>query len=258
MEEGVSANTISHYHANIHKALSYAVKMGRIKENPSDRVELPKQQKHISHSFSVSEQNVLIQAAKGTNLETVILLAAWFGLRRGEIVGLRWSSIDLINGTLSINGTVKDKGESGSKIRNLRFEETAKTSASIRSFPLTTSQIEYFQHLQAQQAINKTRLFYNHKWDDFVCVRDNGDLFPLEYISRAVPQLCEKCGLPRLKLHELRHTNISLLLESGTTMKELQEWAGHSSYSTTANIYSHLQAQSKIKMSEYLANILVD
>ena len=63
-------------------------------------------------------------------------------------------------------------------------------------------------------------------------------------------------GLKRLTLHELRHTNISILLESGASMKELQEWAGHSSYSTTANIYSHIQAKTKSKLTKSLENLL--
>ena len=79
-------------------------------------------------------------------------------------------------------------------------------------------------------------------------IRDNGDLIPLEYVSRAFPKLCEKSGLKRLKLHELRHTNISLLLEYGASMKELQEWAGHSNYNTTANIYAHIQEESKNRL----------
>ena len=79
-------------------------------------------------------------------------------------------------------------------------------------------------------------------------VRPNGDLIQPEYVAGASQELCESCKLRRLKLHELRHTNISLLLAEGANMKELQEWAGHSSYATTANIYSHVQAQSKFKL----------
>lgn len=89
-----------------------------------------------------------------------------------------------------------------------------------------------------------------------MCVRSNGDLIPPEYVTRAFPKLCEACGLRRLKLHELRHTNISLLLAEDSSMKELQEWAGHSSYATTANIYSHAQAQSKTKLIASINSLL--
>ena len=255
-DDHVSANTIHHYHANIHKALAYAVKTERLLRNPADKVELPKKQKHIANFYSADELRTLLEAAKGTQLEPIVMFAAWFGLRRGEILGIKWECIDFETQTLHIVGTVKDKGESGSKIKNLYYEPAAKTSASIRSFPMSSSAVNYLFSLKAEQDERKKRPGYNHQWDDFVCVRNNGDLIPLEYVSRYFPKLCEKAGLRRLKLHELRHTNISLLLESGASMKELQEWAGHSSYSTTANIYSHVQAKTKSKMTESLEKII--
>lgn len=254
--DGVTANTVHHYHANISKALKYAVKTERIKSNPAANVELPKKQKHIADFYTDEELQTLLTRSKGTNLETVVLLAACFGLRRGEIIGLKWDCIDFENNTLSIRGVVKDKGSSGSKIENLYYEETAKTASSIRTFPMQTQIADYLKHLKQIQDTNKKEEPYNHTWDEFVCVRPNGDILSLEYVSRRFPKLCEKCGLKRIKLHELRHSNISYLLEQGASMKEAQEWAGHSSYSTTANIYSHIQSKSKEKMAASLGKIL--
>lgn len=254
--DNVSASTIHHYHANIHKALSYAVKMERITSNPADKIELPKKVKHIANYYSAEELKKVLEKAKGTQIEPVVRLAAWFGLRRGEIIGLRWSSIDFENGILSITGTVKDKGSSGSKIKNMYYEPTAKTASSLRSFPMSKEVSDYLLWLRSQQATHRATAGYNHVWDDFVCVRANGDLIPPEYVTRAFPKLCEECGLRRLKLHELRHTNISLLLAEGASMKELQEWAGHSSYATTANTYSHIQAKSKNRLMDSIGSIL--
>lgn len=256
-KDKVTANTIHHYHANIHKALNYAVKTERLKYNPSDKVELPKKQKHIANFYTVSELKTLLKFSKGSPIEPVVLLAAWFGLRRGEIIGLRWIDIDFNNKTLYINGTIKDKGESGSKIKNMYYELSAKTSSSIRSFPMPDSAVKYLTELKMkQEKFKKDNRAYNHKWDDFVCVKSDGNLLSLEYVSRAFPKLCESAGLKRLKLHELRHSNISMLLENGASMKELQEWAGHSSYSTTANIYSHVQAKTKTKLTQSVENLL--
>lgn len=255
-EHNTGAKTIHRYHANIHKALSYAVKMGRISNNPSDMVELPKAQEHQADFYTADELKKVIDKAKGTQLEPVILLAAWFGLRRGEIIGLRWSSINFATKTLSITGVIKDKGESGSKIKNMYYSPTAKTKSSLRSFPLNDEMVAYLKKLKLQQDNRRIDKHYNHSWDDFVCVRNNGDLIPLEYVSRAFPQLCLDCGLRRLKLHELRHTNVSLLLSEGATMKEVQEWAGHSNYSVTANTYAHIQAKSKSKLTESISSLL--
>lgn len=255
-EHDTGAKTIHRYHANIHKALAYAVKMGRISANPADMVELPKAKEHQADFYTAEELKLVIQKAKGTQIEPVVLLAAWFGLRRGEIIGLRWSSINFDARILSITGTVKDKGESGSKIQNMYYSNAAKTKSSIRSFPLNDEMIAYLKNLKAQQDQRKAQKGYNYSWDDFVCVRDNGDLIPLEYVSRAFPKLCEDCGLRKLKLHELRHTNISLLLSEGASMKEVQEWAGHANYSVTANTYAHIQANSKSRLTESISSLL--
>lgn len=256
--DNVTANTIHHYHANISKALNDAVDSERISTNPARRVKLPKKEKHIADFYSLDELKTLLEYVKGEDMEIVVLLAAWFGLRRGEIAGVRWSAIDFDSKTLYITGTVKDKGESGSKIENLRFEPKAKTDTSIRAFPMSDKCVDFLKAHKAK--IEKHRAYYNkaynHKWDDFVCVRKNGDLIPLEYISRKFPELCIKAGLKRLKLHELRHTNISILLEQGADMKRLQEWAGHSNYNTTANIYSHLKTDSKVELMQSLQAIL--
>lgn len=255
-EYHTGAKTVHRYHANIHKALAYAVKMGRITSNPADMVELPKAQEHRADFYTVDELKTVIDKARGTQIEPVIMLAAWFGLRRGEIIGLRWSSINFDAKALSITGVIKDKGESGSKIQNMYYSPTAKTKSSLRSFPLNDEMVTYLKNLKAQQDRRRTQKGYNNSWSDFVCVRDNGDLIPLEYVSRAFPKLCEECGLRKLKLHELRHTNISLLLSEGASMKEVQEWAGHSNYSVTANTYAHVQAKSKSRLTESISSLL--
>lgn len=169
---------------------------------------------------------------------------------------MRWSSINFDAKVLSITGVVKDKGESGSKIKNMYYAPTAKTKSSLRSFPLNDEMVTYLKNLKAQQDRRRMQKDYNNSWSDFVCVRNNGDLIPLEYVSRAFPKLCEECGLRKLKLHELRHTNISLLLSEGASMKEIQEWAGHSNYSVTANTYAHIQAKSKSRLTESISSLL--
>ncbi len=252
----VSANSVIHYHANIHKALNYAVKMERIPNNPADKVTLPKKEKHTAEYYTEDELKILLDKVTGHPLETVVLLAAFFGLRRGEIIGLKWEAIDFNNKTLSVIGTMKDKGESGSKLKNMRYESTAKTNSSLRSLPMNDWIVDYLRKLKDEQDERRNRIInYNHAWDEFVCVRPNGDILPMEYVSRTFPKLCTECGLKRITLHELRHTNISLLLEKGASMKELQLWAGHSNYSTTANIYSHISAKNMVKLSQSLETI---
>lgn len=252
-EHGTGARTIVKYNAIIHRALDFAVKMRRIETNPADSVELPKVVEHRADYYTADELKTLIQRSRGTPLETVIMLAAWFGLRRGEILGLRWSCIDFDNKILSITGTIKDKSESGTKAY---FSDTAKTRSSIRSFPLTDEMVTYLKDLKAQQDQRRQMKHYDHSWDDFICVRNNGNLLRPGYVTQTFPQLCEKCGLRKIKLHELRHTNISLLHSGGASLKEIQSWAGHSNFGTTLNVYTHITDQSKSKLTNTISSIL--
>lgn len=251
--DNVTANTIHHYQANIHKALKYAVKTELIKDNPADYIDLPKKQKHIADFYSPEELKILLQAAKGTDIEMVVYIAAWLGLRRGEIIGLKWNYVDFENRTISIKGTM-------AKAKKTIYKETAKNTSSLRTLPMSEELTKYLYDLKERQIANKKRLgkHYIDKWKDFVCVRENGDILKLDYVTRHFPMLCEQCGLRRINLHELRHTNISLLLSAGVSIKEIQEWAGHSTYTTTADVYAHIQSQNKVRLSQSIESLLTE
>ena len=102
----VSACSVIHYHANIHKALKYAVKMDLIAVNPADKVERPKKEHFVGSFYDADEMNALFAASKGTKLEIPILFGAFYGLRRSEAIGLKWDAIDFEHDTLTIRHTV--------------------------------------------------------------------------------------------------------------------------------------------------------
>lgn len=255
--DGVSPQTVRRYHALIHKSLKYAVKMERLNKNPSDNVELPKPEKHIAKRYSEQELKRLLKTAQGSNIETPVYLAAWFGLRRGEVIGLRWSSVDFDECQLTVSGVVRGKGKRGGKTRNLYYVPHTKTEASRRTLPMSQRAVAYLRVLKEKQDANRNCVAnYNHEWDDFVCVRENGNLIPLEYVTITFKQLCKKAGLEPIKFHELRHTNLSVLVENGANMKIVQEWAGHSTYKQTADTYSHIQTRSKRILADTMETIL--
>lgn len=256
-EGGASANTVIRYHAIVHQSLKYAVNMDYLNSNPSDKVNKPKPEKHTAKIFAEPELKTLLTMVKGTNIETPVYLAAWFGMRRGEIIGLRWSSIDFDKGLLSVNGVISDKSSKGTKTRNVYFVPRTKTESSMRTLSMPSTAVSYLKKLKAEQDKRRKKWpGYNHEWDDFVCVRENGDLIPPEYVTRNFPKFCEKCGLGRLKLHELRHTNASFLLDKGANMKEIQAWLGHSTYDLTANTYAHIQQKNKDNLADKLDGLM--
>lgn len=131
--KSVKATSVKRNHANIRKALQYAVKMDMLPYNPADRVDLPRQEKFIWEFYSPDEAKALFEAAKGHRLEPAILLATIYGLRRGEIVGLRWSSIDFTSDTITIRHTVTSCYIDG---RTMDVEnDRPKSKASLRTLP---------------------------------------------------------------------------------------------------------------------------
>jgi integrase len=150
---------------------------------------------------------------------------------------------------------VTDKGI-GSRTENLKYRDgIAKTESSLRSFPLPDDAAEYLRLLKKRQEDNRTLLgnSYITKWADFVCVDVTGDLIKPEYISRTFPALLKKHGLRRIRFHELRSSNASLLLASGVDMSLIQLWLGHAHYSTTANYYAKHRTDAKQKLGEVIS-----
>lgn len=247
--DNINPTTISRYHANIHKALKYAVKMGFIERNPADYVELPKKTKPRHDFYTPQELKKLLDGAKGHPIEPAVMLGAWFGLRRGEVCGLKWQYVDFETQCIHIEGVLTYKG-------SLKYENRAKTEKSIRTLQMPDACAEYLKTLKANQDRRKKQRGYNKKWVDFVCVHDNGEIIRPDYVTRHFQLLCEKCNLKPIKFHELRHTNISLLVAKGEEVKKIQEWAGHSSYTTTMNIYGHLLPKSQSSLVNALTDIL--
>jgi integrase len=258
-EHHVGGNTIFHYHANIHKALKDAVRTELIKENPANKVLLPKKEQFIANFYTVEEMRLLLEAIQGEKIETPIYLACWFGLRRGEVCGLRWQDVDTDDMTLSVRGVITDKGK-GTRTENLKYRNGAKSKSGLRSFPLPEDVADYLKRLKVQQANNRLLLdkSYNTKWADFICVDVTGELIKPEYLSRAFPVLLKKHGLRQIRFHELRDSNASLLLNNGVDMKLIQLWLGHAHYSTTADIYAHHRVDAKQILGDVLSKELVE
>ena len=242
----VKASTVIHYHANIHKALKYAVKLELIDSNPADRVERPKQEKFQGSFYSSEELNDLFDAVAGTRLELAVLLGAFYGLRRSEIVGLKWEAIDFKKNTITINHTVTSCNLDGKCV--VLAKDTTKTKSSRRTLPLVPFFKEKLQHIKDQQEANKKLCgrSYNKEYLEYIYVDEIGDRIKPNYITGQFPKLLEKQGFRRIRFHDLRHSCASLLLASGVPMKNIQEWLGHSDFSTTANIYAHLDYSSKL------------
>lgn len=248
--ERVSANTVIHYHAVIHRALKYAVKIKTIQSNPAVNVERPRKEKFIGSFYDKKEINTLFDIIQGHPLEVAIKLAAFYGLRREEIIGLKWNAIDFENSTLTIQHTVTECNLNGKHIEVA--SDTAKTDSSLRTMPLVTNFREMLLAKKEKQEHYRKLCgrSYCKEYLDYIFVNEMGERWKPRYLSDGFKRILEQNGLRRIRFHDLRHTCASLLLANNVPMKKMQEWLGHSEFSTTANIYAHLDYQSKISSAE--------
>ena len=253
----VKPNTVIHYHAIIHSALKYAVKTDMLVQNVADKVDRPKKNSFQPVFLSAEEMQKMFEALRGTKLELPVLVAAFYGFRRGEVLGLKWDAIDFERGTISVIRTVTTITVEGKQMEI--EQQSAKTKSSLRTLPLIGSFREYFLQVKEAQELNKQVCgnCYNHEYDGFVFVDELGERMRANYLTSAFPKFLEDHGLRRMRFHDLRHSCASLLLANGVPLKHIQEWLGHSDFTTTANIYAHLDYKSKITSAQAMETGLV-
>ena len=246
----VKPNTVIHYHAVIHSALKYAVKTDMLLQNVADKVDRPKKNDFQPVFLSAEEMQKMFEALRGTRLELPVLVAAFYGFRRGEVLGLKWDAIDFERGTISVKRTVTFTKADGT-YREVE-QQSAKTKSSLRTLPLVGSFRDYFMQVKEAQELNKKVCgnCYNYEYDGFVFVDEMGERMKMNYLTSAFPKFLERHGLRRMRFHDLRHSCASLLLANGVPLKHIQEWLGHSDFTTTANIYAHLDYSSKITSAQ--------
>ena len=203
--ETLKNTSILRFHANLHKALKYAVRIDLIASNPVDKVDRPKPQAFMASYYSAEEMEKLFEAAQGHKLELIIQLAAFYGLRRAEVMGLRWEAIDFEAKTLTVRHIVTSTRIDGKKI--LVEADRAKTKSSLRTLPLVDPIAERLKAVKEQQEYNQKICgnCYNQEYLGYVFVDAMGNLIQPDSVTTGFPQLLKENGLRRIRFHDLRH-----------------------------------------------------
>ena len=204
--------------------------------------------------MSAEELETMFKALRGTPFELPVLVAAFYGLRRGEVLGLKWDAINFDACTITVKRTIVSTIVDGKQ--KILKQDSTKTKASYRTLPLVDSFKQYFLEVMKSQEENK-RLCgdcYNYEFDGYIFVDPIGNILKPNYLSAQFPRYLERHGLRKIRFHDLRHSCASLLLANGVPLKSIQEWLGHSDFSTTANVYSHLDYSAKVASSIALEN----
>lgn len=248
--ERIKATSVLKFHANIGKALKYAVKKGLLPYSIMDKVDRPKPERFVGKFLKQSEAIELFEAVKGHKLELGVILGAFYGLRRAEIIGLRWESIDFEANTITIEHTVTVANIDGKRV--IIADDTTKSKASFRTLPLVPQFRVKLLALKEEQEYYRKLCgnSYNKIEGKYIYTDQLGNRIKPDYLSSAFPKFLEDNGFRRMRFHDLRHSCASLLLANGVPLKQIQEWLGHSDFAITANTYAHLEFSSKLASAQ--------
>ena len=205
--------------------------------------------------YKAEELEQLFTAIQGDPAEFGVIMAAFYGLRRSEIVGLKWDAIDFENKTISIQHTVVSTKVDG-VVTDIARDRT-KTKSSCRTLPLIPACEQMLKKMQKEQALNRKVCGKDYCTDylDYIYVNPMGRRIRPNFLSQHFPEFLTAHDVKRIRFHDLRHSCASLLYANGVSLKEIQEWLGHSDISTTSNIYTHLDFSSKVSSANAIVNI---
>lgn len=247
---GLSAKSLKLHRNILNQTLKEALKSGLISVNPCQWVKLPQIQRREPTFYTAEQIEKLLSAIIGdSTFYLLVKLTATYGLRRSEVLGLMWNSIDFENDTLQIAHTVV-------KVNSTVCKDKTKNASSYRSFPLIDEIKQLLLAERKKQTQNRKEFGKEYIQSPYVFVWDNGKPFATEYVSQHFKRLLEWNNLPHIRFHDLRHSCASILLSRGFTLKDVQEWLGHSDITLTANIYGHLDIERKKAIADTMANIL--
>ncbi|MGD0447103.1 MAG: tyrosine-type recombinase/integrase [Candidatus Dormibacteria bacterium] len=233
-DAGLSPSTVLKFHRLIREALHHAVRWQLLAVNPADAVTPPRVERREMSVLSPAQAAALLAQARGTEFDAPITTALYSGLRLGELRGLRWGDLDLDSGRLSVQQTLQKVPGGGVVARQ------PKTHRSRRNVSLPAVLVDVLRQQRRHQV--EARLLVGDAWEatDLVFTDALGRPLSETRLRWAFWRLLREAGLPRIRLHDLRHTMATLMLAAGEHPKVVSERLGHSTVSITLDTYSHV------------------
>ncbi|HYT37664.1 MAG TPA: site-specific integrase [Ktedonobacteraceae bacterium] len=221
-------------HAVLHNALSHAVSINLVGRNVCDVVKRPRLVRHERHPLTVEQAQKLLRYVQGRSLEGLITVALATGMRRGELLGLRWQDVNFDTRGLQVQRTISRQRKRGI------VESEPKTSRGRRNIILPPFAIDVLKQHRTRQL--EARLKVGPAWEEsnFVFCNGHGGFLEPSQLHMMFRSLLEDAGLPQIRFHDLRHSAATIMLSMGVHPKVVRELLGHSSISMTLDTYSHM------------------
>ncbi len=242
----LSPQTVLHHHRVLRAALHQAVRWQLIVRNPADAADPPKPDRKEMRALSEEQTARLLQLAEESRLYTPILLAVATGVRRGELLALRWQDVDFEHGTIAVRRAIEQTRTAG-----IRFK-SPKTARSERTVALPSLCVAALRRHKAEQSARKLSLGSAYQDLDLVFAAADGTVWKPDVLTRAYRSLVAGTEFAGLRFHDLRHSHATQLLRQGIHPKVVSERLGHSTIGITLDTYSHVlpgmqeQAASKL------------
>lgn len=230
--KGLSANTVIKHHACLRKCLNFGLKQQFVHRNVADAVELPKKKRFEGKSYTTLQLKELFKKVRDEKLEVAVCLAGYLGLRREEVIGLKWENIDFANRIINI---VEVRTSAGKQVVIKR----PKTEESKRKLFIPDELFEVLTRHKEKQNYFKSILKSEYVDLDYVYTKDNGELYRVNTITEQFKAFLKKNDLPPIRFHDLRHSVASILYDQNVDLKAISELLGHSDIATTTKIYTH-------------------
>jgi integrase len=249
IKEGLSSYTIHNIHIQMRMLLRVAKKWKVLKEDIASMLEPPKLIKKEMNVWTIEEVNTFLTFTQKSRYHPVFFLAAYTGMRKGEILGLTWEDVDFAEKTISVNKTLF-------RGTNESILQSPKTRSSNRAIYMDDDIIRVLKKQKVNQNLERLKYGGVYKEHNMVFAQETGDFVNPNAVSNMFTRFIEQAGLPKIRFHDLRHTHATLLLEMKKNPKIVAERLGHSTVATTLDVYSHVGHAVKKEVSEQFAEMM--
>ena len=249
---GLSIASIRRHKAVLNQVFQDALHDGLIKSNPCQYAKMPKSETlppKIQNIYTYEQCQQLLDLTAGTVFHDMVLTTFLYGLRRSELMGLRWSAIDFDKGKLEINHTVTVQ-------RSITAKDRTKNVSSNREYPLLEEIRKMLLKRRKQQEEYRQIFGNRYKDSDYVFTKEDGSNYYPSYASHRLQKIIKRYDLPPINWHGLRHSCASMLFEKGLPEKDISAWLGHSGINITMDLYTHIRPEHKRQIGESLNGML--